>query len=279
MATDKRISLSTDNIGKFIKYPNFASMRNAPRNTGPSRQSFVIGRKPLVEALEAGKGIDRIFLQKNISGEAIADIRRLAAEHKVPVNTVPIEKLNSFTKANHQGCVAIAALVKYSDLQAVIDFVVEKGETPLFVMLDGITDVRNIGGIARSALCCGAHGLIIPEKGVGALNEEAMKSSAGALEQIHVSRVESLLKAVDTLHLNGIQVYTSEMTATQKVYELDWKSPSCVIMGNEEQGVQAHLRKASDRHFTIPMAGTFDSFNVSVAAGIILYEALKHRQP
>jgi len=248
-----------------------------PRNSGSSKQSFVIGRKPLLEALIAGKGIDRIFLQKGITGEGIEEIRRLAAEQKVPINTVPVEKLNSFTRATHQGCVAIAALVQYTDLQAVIDFTVEKGEIPLFIMLDGITDVRNIGGIARSALCCGAHGLIIPEKGVGALNEEAMKSSAGALEKLHVSRVESLLKAVDTLHLNGIQVYTSDMKAPKKVYELDWKVPSCVIMGNEEQGVQAFLRKAADEHFTIPMAGTFDSFNVSVAAGIILYEALKNR--
>ena len=256
-------------------------MSNGPRHPGPARQSykqaFVIGRKPVVEALMAGKAIDRIFLQKNVSGDSIEDIRKLAAEQKVPVNTVPVEKLNSFTRANHQGCVAIAALIQYSDLQQVIDFTLEKGEAPLFVMLDGITDVRNIGAIARSALCCGAHGLIIPEKGVGALNEEAMKSSAGALEKIHVCRVGSLLKAVDTLHLNGIQVYTSEMKAEQKVYELDWKTPACVIMGNEESGVQPFLHKAADAHFAIPMAGTFDSFNVSVAAGIILYEALKSR--
>jgi 23S rRNA (guanosine2251-2'-O)-methyltransferase len=241
------------------------------------KQAFVIGRKPVAEALEAGRAIDRIFLQKNLTGEGIEDIRRLAAAAGVPVNTVPIEKVNSFTKANHQGVVAIAALIQYSDLQAVIDFTVEKGEVPLLIMLDGVTDVRNIGAIARSALCCGAQALVIPEKGVGALNEEAMKSSAGALEKLHVCRVASLLKAVDTLHLNGIQVYTSDMKAPRKVFELDWTTPVCVVMGNEEQGVQPFLRKAADAHFTIPMAGTFDSFNVSVAAGIIMYEALKSR--
>jgi 23S rRNA (guanosine2251-2'-O)-methyltransferase len=261
-------------------------MRNAPRKpdaprfrnaTPRTKQEFVIGRKPLLEALQAGKAIDRIFMLKGATGEGIEEIRKLALEAKVPVNTVPSEKLNSFTRANHQGVVGIAALISYSDIQDVIDQTVAKGETPLFVMLDGVTDVRNIGAIARSALCCGAQAMIIPDKGVGALNEEAMKSSAGALEKIHVCRVQSLLKAVDTLHLNGIRVYTSEMKASHKVYELEWALPSCVIMGNEEQGVQAFLHKASDAHFTIPMAGTFDSFNVSVAAGIILYEALKSR--
>jgi 23S rRNA (guanosine2251-2'-O)-methyltransferase len=191
---------------------------------------------------------------------------------------VPVEKLNSLSRANHQGVVALAALISYTDLQAVIDQTVERGEAPLLVMLDGVTDVRNIGAIARSALCCGAQAMVIPDKGVGALNEEAMKSSAGALEKIHVCRVQSLLKAVDTLHLNGIQVYTSELGATLPVFEVDWVSPSCLIMGSEEQGVQPFLRKAADARFSIPMAGTFDSFNVSVAAGIILYEALKSRK-
>ena len=144
-------------------------------------------------------------------------------------------------------------------------------------MLDGITDVRNIGAIARSAFCCGAQAIIIPDKGVGALNEEAMKSSAGALEHIHIIRVNSLIKAVDTLREKGIAVYTSEMKATKKIYELSLKESCCFIMGNEERGVQPYLAKAADEYFSIPMATKFDSFNVSVAAGIILYETMKQR--
>src|SRR5450432_3932332 len=163
------------------------------------------------------------------------------------------------------------------DLQVVIDQVVSASQTPLFVMLDGITDVRNIGAIARSAVCCGAQGIIIPDKGVGALNEEAMKSSAGALEKIHICRVNSLLKAVDTLHLNGIKVFTSEMNATKKVYEINFSDPCCIIMGSEDHGVQPYISKAADEHFTIPMKNNFDSLNVSVATGIILYEAMKQR--
>jgi 23S rRNA (guanosine2251-2'-O)-methyltransferase len=217
------------------------------------------------------------LLQKNATGEALTAIRQLAREKQVPVQQVPAEKLHYLTRANHQGVIAFAALVQYMDLQQVIDHVVSEGQTPLFLMLDGITDVRNIGAIARTAVCCGAQAIIIPDKGVGAMNEEAMKSSAGALEQVHICRVNSLLKAVDTLHLNGIQVFTSEMRAEKKVYELPFTDPCCVIMGAEGKGVQPYLAKAADHFFTIPMASSFDSFNVSVAAGIILYEAMKHR--
>ena len=241
------------------------------------QSSLIIGRQPLVEALQTGKAIDKILLQKNTAGDSINAIRQLARENNVPIQVVPVEKLNGMTKANHQGVIAFVARVQYMDLQQVIDHVVSKGDLPLFLMLDGVTDVRNIGAIARSAVCCGAQAIIIPDKGVGALNEEAMKSSAGALEQIHICRVNSLLKAVDTLHLNGIQVFTSEMRAEKNVFELPFTDPCCVIMGDEGKGVQPYLAKAADYFFKIPMAASFDSFNVSVATGIILYEAMKHR--
>lgn len=242
------------------------------------QSSLIIGRQPLIEAIRSGRAVDKILLQRNTSGDAIAEIRQLAREHNIPVQVVPVEKLASMTRANHQGVLAYAGLVQYLDLQQVIDHVVAQGQTPLFVMLDGVTDVRNIGAIARSAVCCGAQAIIIPDKGVGALNEEAMKSSAGALERINICRVNSLLKAVDSLHLNGIKVFTSEMNAARKVSDLPLEEPCCIVMGSEDKGVQTYIRKAADEHFSIPMAGDFDSLNVSVAAGIILYEALKHRQ-
>lgn len=216
-------------------------------------------------------------MHKTINGDNVHRIRELAKTAQIPVQMVPAEKLNSFTSANHQGVIAIAAVVQYTDLQQVIDHIVGKGEPPLLLMLDGVTDIRNIGAIARTAVCCGAHGIIIPDKGVGALNEETVKSSAGALEKIYISRVNSLAHAVDTLHLNGIGVLAAEMKAAKKVFEADFRLPCCVIMGNEEKGIQRFLTKAADQHFTIPIAGNFDSFNVSVAAGIILYEAMKQR--
>ncbi len=241
------------------------------------QNSLIIGRQPLIEALQSGKGIDKILLQKNTSGDGIITIRQIARDQNIPIQIVPVEKLNGLTRANHQGVLAFVARVQYMDLQQVIDHVVSNGELPLFLMLDGVTDVRNIGAIARSAVCCGAQAIIIPDKGVGALNEEAMKSSAGALEMIHICRVNSLLKAVDDLHLNGIKVFTSEMRAAENVFELPFNDPCCIIMGDEGKGVQPYLAKAADHFFKIPMATSFDSFNVSVATGIILYEAMKHR--
>jgi 23S rRNA (guanosine2251-2'-O)-methyltransferase len=239
--------------------------------------NIIIGRQPLIEAMRAGRAIDKILFQRNVSGESIGEIRKLAEKRGIPIQQVPVEKLLSFTRANHQGVIALAALFVYMNLQAVIDQVVSAGQTPLFILLDGITDVRNIGAIARSAVCCGAQALIIPDKGIAALNEEALKSSAGALGKIHICRVSSLLKAVDSLHLNGILVYASSMHSDKKVFELPLDLPSCLMMGSEDKGLQPYLNKAADELFTIPMAGNFDSFNVSVAAGIILYEAMKKR--
>ncbi|HEV2355125.1 MAG TPA: 23S rRNA (guanosine(2251)-2'-O)-methyltransferase RlmB [Puia sp.] len=243
------------------------------------KTQLIIGRQPLIETIRSGRPVDKIFLQRNSAGDSLSEIRQLAREYGIPVQVVPAEKLGSLTRANHQGVIAFAGLVRYLDLQQVIDHTVGAGHVPLFLMLDGVTDVRNIGAIARSARCCGAQALIVPDKGTAALNEEAMKSSAGALEQIHVCRVDSLLKAVDTLHLNGIRVFTSEMNAAKKVFQLPLTDPCCIVMGSEDKGVQPYLRKAADEHFTIPMASDFNSFNVSVAAGIILYEAMKQRMP
>lgn len=243
-----------------------------------SKKNIIAGRNPIIEALRSGQMIDKILLSKSASGEAINDIRLLAKEQNIPVQYVPIEKLNVTTNVQHQGVVAFKASVQYHDLQQVIDWVISNGETPMFLMLDGITDVRNIGAIARSAVCCGAQAIIIADKGVGALNEEAMKSSAGALEKIQICRVSNLPKAIETLHLNGIILCTSEMKARKKIYQLNLTVPCCFVMGNEEKGIGKSLSDVADEPFTIPMSDNFDSFNVSVAAGIVLYEAMKQRQ-
>lgn len=253
-------------------------MEGFHRRQGPGlkKSQLIIGRQPVIEAIESGRAIDKIFFQRGVTGDAIGKIRQLSKDNNIPIQQVPPEKLDGLTKANHQGVMAIAALVQYLDLQEVIDHVVGAGDTPLFVMLDGVTDVRNIGAIARTAVCC-AQALIIPDKGVGALNEEAIKSSAGALEKIQVCRVNSLMKAVDTLHLNGIKVYASDMKANETVFELEYREPCCIIAGSEDKGVFSGLLKISDSIFKIPMVGEFESLNVSVATGMILYEAMKQR--
>jgi 23S rRNA (guanosine2251-2'-O)-methyltransferase len=190
---------------------------------------------------------------------------------------VPIEKLDNFNVSNHEGCVAVISKIQYQDLQQVISFIVEQGQVPLFLILDGITDIRNIGAIARSAFCFGVNAIIIPDKGVGALNEDAILTSAGALEKIAICRVNSLMKAVDDLHMNGIKVFASEMTSTKKLYDLELKDPVAIVMGGEEHGVYPALMNICDEQFQIPMTGDFESLNVSVATGIILYEAMKQR--
>jgi len=243
----------------------------------PKKSTLVVGRKAITEAMQTGKHLERIYLQSTVHGDVIDEIKKLAEQTQTPINKVPVEKLNNFNVSNHEGCVALIAKVQYQDLQDVISFVVDKGETPLLLILDGITDIRNIGGIARSAFCFGVHAIIIPDKGVGALNEDAVLTSAGALEQIAVCRVNSLMKTVDDLHMNGIKVFASEMKATKKVFELEMKEPCAIVMGGEEKGIYPALLKICDEQFQVPMTGDFDSLNVSVATGIILYEATKQR--
>jgi len=239
---------------------------------------MIIGRRAVLDALSQGKALEKIFLFNKAVGAEIGELRKAAAHHQVPINYVPIEKINGFNIENHEGCVAIISKVQYQDLQQVISWVVEAGNTPLFLILDGITDIRNIGAIARTAYATGVQALIIPEKGVGTLNEDAILTSAGALEKLAVCRVPSLMKAVDELHLNGIRVVASEMKASDLLYELDLAEPVAIIMGGEEKGVFPGLLKISDQQFQIPMANEFESLNVSVATGMILYEAMKQRR-
>jgi 23S rRNA (guanosine2251-2'-O)-methyltransferase len=244
----------------------------------PKKNTLVVGRKAVIEAMQTGKQLERIYLQSTVHGDVVEEIRKLAEKNEVPINKVPVEKLNNFNVSNHEGCVALIAKVQYQNLQDVISFVVDKGETPMFLMLDGITDIRNIGGIARSAFCFGVNAIIIPDKGVGALNEDAVLTSAGALEKIAVCRVNSLMKAVDELHMNGIRVFASEMKAAKNIYDCNFSEPCAIVMGGEEKGVYPALLKICDEQFQIPMTGDFDSLNVSVATGIILYEVMKQRQ-
>lgn len=242
-----------------------------------NKSTNIVGRQPVLEALQEGIQLERIYLQKNASGEVIDRIRELSYNQHIPINYVPVEKLNSLSRIPHQGVIALNSFIQYVDLQDAIDLVVQQGETPLFVMLDGVTDVRNIGAIARSAKCCRSQLIILPDKGVGALNEEALKSSAGALQQIMITRVNSLLKAIDTLRMNGIAVVVTEMGATTPLFEVDLKQPTCLVMGSEDKGVQPYISKAATVKCFIPMPGEFESFNVSVATGILLYEATRQR--
>ena len=253
-------------------------MRNNFRSPQrPRKNTLVIGRQQVINALNEGVALDRIYLDGKAIGNDVQEIKRLAAKNGVPLNYVPIAKINGFNVTDHECCVAQIAKVAYQDLQEVISFVTEQGQVPLFLILDGITDIRNIGGIARTAYCCGVHALIIPDKGVGALNEEALLTSAGALEKISVCRVNSLMKTVDDLHMNGIRVVATEMTAGKTIGEFNFTEPVAIVMGSEDKGIYPALMKVCDETLRIPMAGDFESLNVSVATGMILYETMRQR--
>ncbi len=238
---------------------------------------LLIGRKPLLEAIQQGTAIEKIFMLRTASGPEITAIKQLARERHIPISQVPVEKLDSMTRAQHQGVVAWTSLLQYVELQDAISMVVDKGDVPLFILLDGVTDVRNVGAIARSAWCCGAQGIILPTSSSASLTEEAIKTSAGALHKIMLCRIPSVPQAIDVLRLNGIQVLGTEMRGSVPVYESDLTIPSCVVMGAEDTGISKDVLKRADKLIRIPMAVNFDSLNVSVAAGMILYEAIRQR--
>ncbi len=238
---------------------------------------LIAGIPSVIEAMHAGQQLERIYLLSTINSPEADELRDAAEKSGTPVNKVPFEKLRNFNIENHKGCIALKSKVHYQELQDVISLTVENGETPLLLLLDGITDIRNIGALARTAYCCGVHAIVIPEKGVGALNEDAIATSAGALENISVCRVKSLHNAIDELHLNGIKVFASDMNADENSFEINMKEPFAIIMGSEDKGIQPSLYKLCDKRFKIPMKNDFESLNVSVAAGMILYECLRQR--
>jgi 23S rRNA (guanosine2251-2'-O)-methyltransferase len=238
---------------------------------------LLIGRKPILEALQEGANVEKIFILRSATGAEINTIKQLARDRNIPVSQVPVEKLQAMTQAQHQGVVAWTGLLQYTEFQEAISYVVEQGQVPLFVLLDGVTDIRNIGAIARSALCCGAQGLILPTSHAASLTEDAIKTSAGALRNILLCRIPSVAQAIDVLRLNGIQILGTQMKGSIPVYECNMTIPIAIVMGAEDTGISKDVLKRADYLISIPMSASFDSLNVSVATGMILYEALRQR--
>ena len=243
----------------------------------PKGRHIIYGRHPVIDALQSGTTIEKLMLQQGIRGDFEKEIRNLSKALNIPVQVVPKEKLNRVVRGNHQGIIGYLSLIDYYRLEDVLPQVYEHSETPLFLVLDGITDVRNLGAIARSAEICGAHALVVPRKGSALINADAMKTSAGALAKIRVCREASLVKAVEYLQLSGIKVLSSDLRAQKKLHELDLKGPLAFVVGAEGEGVSKAIGEKADERFIIPQKGTTDSFNVSVATGIMLYEVLKQR--
>lgn len=252
-----------------MKPPYRKSKPTLPKNR------LIIGRKPLIEALQSGTSIEKIFILKSASGDELYTIKDAARRQDIAISYVPAEKLSRFTQANHQGVVAIAGLITFLPLQEVISQIVDQGEVPLLVILDGVTDTRNLGAIARSAHCYGATALVIPATNNAAITEEAVKTSAGALESLPICRVASVEDAISIAKLNGIQVVATTLDAKEHITSVDFKIPSAIVMGAEDKGVSNLVLKHADVLVKIPMSTNFESLNVAVATGVVLYEAFR----
>ena len=238
---------------------------------------MIFGRHPVVDAINSGTAFDKVVLQKGTRGEFEKEIRHLCKKFNIPLQYVPKERMAKMTSGNHQGVLGYLSLISYYSIDDVLPMVYERSETPLFVILDGVTDVRNFGAIARSAEVCGAHALIVPQKGTAQINAEAMKTSAGALMNIPVCRTNSLISTIEYLQLSGIHVVASDLKGEKQLHELDLNVPIALVVGSEGDGVSQAVLKAVNERFIIPQKGQTDSLNVSVASGIMLYETMRQR--
>ncbi len=239
--------------------------------------NYIFGFHPVMEALHSGKEIDKIYLKKGIRNDLIPGLIGEMREKNIPFQFVPIEKLNRMCRKNHQGIIAQLTLIDYYDIEKLIPSLFETGKLPLILLLDHITDVRNMGAIARTAECAGFHALVIPSAGSAQINADALKTSSGALNFIPVCRTASLTTTVKFLKDSGLQIISATEKAEMTLYQADFTRPTALIMGSEGSGIDKKLLQTSDLIIKIPLFGTISSLNVSVAASVIMYEAVRQR--
>ena len=239
---------------------------------------MIYGTRAVIEAILAGKEIEKVMIQSGMSNDLVKELLSVAKNRDVPVSFVPPEKLKRLSAKNHQGVICILSAVTYASLENIIDFAYSEGREPFFLMLDRITDVRNFGAIARTAECAGIDGIIIGERGNAPISSDAMKTSAGALNHLPVCRERDLKKTMKLLRDNGIRIVACTEKAEKKIYELDLKGPMALILGSEEDGISDSLLREADELAKIPMKGKIGSLNVSVAAGVAIYEVVRQRE-
>jgi 23S rRNA (guanosine2251-2'-O)-methyltransferase len=244
-----------------------------PRKTY-DKNSLVFGVQSVLETLRSDKEIDRILIQREFGHP---EVEKLAADLEIPVQRVPIEKLNRVTGKNHQGVIAFISEVNYAKLTNVIAQAYESGEVPLLLVLDRITDVRNFGAIARTAECQGVNGIVVPARGGAQINSDAMKTSSGALNHLPVCREKDLMLTIDELQQSGFQIVACTEKGEGFLFDADLKIPTAIIMGSEEDGISEGILSRCDTVVKIPMSGKIESLNVSVAAGMMLYEVTRQR--
>lgn len=243
-----------------------------------NHKDIVFGIRPVMEAIKAGNEIEKLLMQKDQHGGLLQELVKLAKEYKIPISQVPLEKLNNITRKLHQGVIAFVSPIVYASLDNIVSDVFQSGKVPLLLVLDRITDVRNFGAIARTAECLGVNAIVIPSRGSALITADAIKTSAGALNFIPVCREENLKNTLTYLKDSGIQLIGCTEKAEKHLYEADYSIPCAIIMGSEEDGISPEYLKRCDERVKIPMSGQIESLNVSVAAGMVLYEAVRQRK-
>lgn len=241
-------------------------------------KNFIFGIRPIIEAIENGKTIDKLFIQKGLHNNLFAELWKLVRINRINYKHVPVEKLDRLTKKTHQGVFAFISPINFHDIENIIPTLYEEGKTPLILILDRITDVRNFGAITRTAECAGVDAILIPEQNSAAINADAMKTSAGALNKIKICRTWNLKLSIQIIKNNGIQLISCTEKTENKIYNVNYNLPTAIIIGSEEDGISNEYLKMSDAKVKIPIHGNISSLNVSVASGIILYEAIRQRK-
>jgi 23S rRNA (guanosine2251-2'-O)-methyltransferase len=241
------------------------------------KSPLVFGLHPVIEAIESGKELEKVFVQNNLQGPLSKELLFMLRERNIPFQYVPVEKLNRITTKNHQGVIAHIAEVTYHKVENLLPGIFEQGKTPLFVLLDQVTDVRNMGAIIRSAECTGADAVIIPAKGSAQINEETMKASAGALNLLPICRENSLAEALDFLKAGGLQAVACTEKAENTYTTADFSLPTVLVFGSEGSGISNEIMRMCDSQVRIPLMGKIESLNVSVSAAVVLYEAVRQR--
>jgi 23S rRNA (guanosine2251-2'-O)-methyltransferase len=239
--------------------------------------NFIFGTRAVIEAVRAGKELEKILIQKGLNNQLFHELRKELQGKDIPYQIVPGEKLNRLTNKNHQGVVAIISEITYYKTEELLGSVFESGKIPLVLILDKVTDVRNFGAIARSAECAGADMIVIADQGSAQVNADAIKTSAGALHRIPVCREKNLKRTIEFLKESGLQIVSCHEKTDRLIYDADFKIPTAIIMGSEDSGISPEYLKRSDVQVKIPMVGKIASLNVSVATGIVLFEVIRQR--
>jgi 23S rRNA (guanosine2251-2'-O)-methyltransferase len=238
---------------------------------------MIYGIRPVMEAVESGKEIERIFINRQSTSGQMKHLKQVLRDHHIDWQEVPVEKLSRLTKANHQDVICYISQISYAPVEEIIQQSFSQGKTPLLIVLDYITDVRNFGAIARTAECCGADAIVIPAKGSAQINADAVKTSAGALNIIPVCKVDNLKNTILYLRESGLKIYAATEKGNKNSYDADFKSPCAILMGSEDKGISNDLLRMADDLLRVPLVGKIASLNVSVACGMLLHEVLRQR--